>query len=302
MPLFIKKVKAALAATSQVLTTKIHHLFRAPLEEKTLSKFEQLLYEADLGAATSQAFLQEIKKFLTQCPNASSEEILDKIQNFAQQLLTLSSKDPPRGFPQVLLVVGSNGSGKTTSIAKLAHFFKQEGKKVLLGAADTFRAGAIDQLSIWATRLGVDIIKSTPQGDPSSVVFDTLSAAKHRGVEVVLIDTAGRLQNREDLMKELEKIVRTCQKVIPGSPHETLLALEATIGQNGIEQARAFHLSTSLSGLILTKLDGTAKGGVIFPIYHELKIPIHWVGIGEGVDDLAPFDPKIYISHLFSRD
>jgi fused signal recognition particle receptor len=222
------------------------------------------------------------------------------MRTYAQNLLATPPKThATTGHPLVFLIVGINGSGKTTSIAKLANLLKKEGKKVLLAAGDTFRAGAIDQLSLWAERLEVDIVKAQSGSDPSSVAFDALTAAKNRGCDVVLIDTAGRLQNKTDLMHELEKIRRVCNKVVPGSPHEIILVLDATIGQNAVEQAEVFHQFTPLTGILMAKLDGSAKGGVILPIYRELGIPIRWVGVGEQIDDLTPFNSSEYVSGLF---
>src|SRR3989339_2157198 len=183
----------------------------------------------------------------------------------------------------------------TTSIAKLSSHFQKEGKKVLLGAGDTFRAAAIDQLTLWAEKLSLDIVKSKPGGDPSAVAFDAISAAKARSCDVVLLDTAGRLQNKTDLMQELEKIQRTCKKVSSKAPHETFLVLDATHGQNALDQAKTFHKFVPLTGIILTKLDGSAKGGIILSIYKELKIPIRWIGVGEGAEDLIPFEPESYV-------
>jgi fused signal recognition particle receptor len=199
----------------------------------------------------------------------------------------------------VMLIVGVNGSGKTTSLAKLAHLLHSAGKKVLIGAADTFRAAAIDQLELWAKRIGVDIVKHQSHSDPSAVAFDAISAAKARGAEAVLIDTAGRLHNKTDLMHELAKIRRVCDKVCPGAPHETLLVLDATTGQNAIDQANTFHQFTPLTGLILTKLDGTAKGGIVVAIQRQLGLPIKFIGTGEGIDDLQPFDPQQFVKALF---
>lgn len=204
--------------------------------------------------------------------------------------------------PLVILVVGVNGSGKTTSIAKLAKKYREEGKRVLLCAADTFRAAAIEQLDTWATRLGIEIVKSQPKADPSAVVFDALSAAKARGIEVVIVDTAGRLQNKLDLMHELEKIVRTSSKLVANSPHETLLVLDATTGQNAIDQASVFNQFTPLTGIILAKLDGSAKGGIVLPIYQELGIPVRYVGTGEQEEDFVLFDPKAYVDGLFAME
>jgi fused signal recognition particle receptor len=197
------------------------------------------------------------------------------------------------------MLVGINGSGKTTTIGKLAHRFLGADRKVLLCAADTFRAAAIEQLEVWAQRAGVELIRQKTGADPSAVVFDALQAGKARGVDYVIVDTAGRLHTKENLMAELEKMRRTCQRVIPGSPHEVWLVMDATTGQNGLEQARKFTESAGVTGIVLTKLDGTAKGGVIVAIARELNLPIRFVGVGEKLDDLLPFDPATFVSSLF---
>ena len=201
--------------------------------------------------------------------------------------------------PQVILIVGVNGNGKTTTIAKLAHHFQSQGKKVLIAAADTFRAAAIDQLEKWAVKTGAVLVKGKPGSDPAAVTFDAIAAAKGRGCDVVLVDTAGRLHTKTDLMKELEKIHRVSGKAQPGAPHETWLVLDATIGQNGIEQAAAFNKFTPLTGLILTKLDGSAKGGTAIAIQRTLRLPIRYIGTGETLDALQPFEPKAFVSALF---
>lgn len=295
-----KKMKSALAKTRSFLGAKIKALFGLPWNEETFDQLEQILYQADIGTQVTQEFIDDLKLFLRKNPEASSEEIVDRMRTYAQNLLAAPPKITSQtGHPLVYLIVGINGSGKTTSIAKLAHLLKSEGKKVLLAAGDTFRAGAIDQLSLWADRLGVEIVKAQSGSDPSSVAFDALTAAKNRGADVVLIDTAGRLQNKTDLMKELEKIRRVCHKVIPESPHETILVLDATIGQNALDQAKVFHQFTPLTGILMAKLDGSAKGGVILPIYRELGVPIRWVGVGEQIDDLTPFNSAEYVAGLF---
>ncbi len=209
---------------------------------------------------------------------------------------------PDSGDPLVILVVGINGSGKTTSIAKLSLAFQKDGKKVLLGAGDTYRAAAIEQLSLWADRLSVDIVKSKPGGDPSAVAYDAISAAKARDIDVVLLDTAGRLQNKTDLMQELEKIQKTCKKVSDKAPHETYLVLDATHGQNALDQTKTFNKFVPLTGLILTKLDSSAKGGIVLSIYKELEIPIKWIGVGENAEDLIPFNPRDYVEALLGLD
>jgi fused signal recognition particle receptor len=300
---FFKKIKSALTKTRSFLGSKLRALFGSPLTDEAYEKLEQILYEADIGSAVTEDLIADVKKFLKRHPDAKSEEIIAQMEKHAEEILSIPAKTSPRqGNPQVLLIVGINGSGKTTSIAKLASYFKGEGKKVLIAAADTFRAGAIDQLTLWSDKLGVEIVKAQPGSDPSSVAFDALTAASKRGLDIVLIDTAGRLQNKTDLMQELEKIRRVCSKVIPDSPHEVLLVLDATTGQNAVEQAKIFNQFTPLTGIILTKLDGSAKGGVVLPIYKELGVPIQWVGVGEKSDDLIPFDKKSYLSGLFENN
>jgi fused signal recognition particle receptor len=295
-----KKIKSALTKTRDFLGSKIRNLFGTPWNAETFNKLEQILYEADIGTAVTAEFIDDLKTFLLKKPDASPDDILTRMRALANQMLAAPPKvQPTPGKPSVYLIVGINGSGKTTSIAKLAHLLKSEGKKVLLAAGDTFRAGAIDQLALWADRLRLDIVKAQPGSDPSSVAFDALTAAQSRGMDAVLIDTAGRLQNKTDLMHELEKIRRVCHKVIPGAPHEIILVLDATLGQNAVEQARIFNQFTPLTGILMAKLDGTAKGGALLPIYRELGIPIRWIGLGEKVEDLAPFNSSEYVAGLF---
>ncbi len=283
---FFKKARARISA-----------LFKEPLSEETLERLEEILFEADLGARSVSLFMGHLKK-----QSARTEgEILPLFHAFTLSLLEKIPPPPQLGKkPHVILIVGVNGSGKTTSIAKLARHFQKEGKSVLLAAGDTFRAAAIEQLELWADKLHIDIVKASLGGDPAAVAFDAAVAAKARGVDLLLIDTAGRLQNKGELMKELQKVGTTLKKVIVQAPHETLLVLDATTGQNALDQARAFHALTPLSGIILTKLDGSAKGGIILAIYTELAIPVLWVGTGEGEEDLEPFDPQAYADALFS--
>jgi fused signal recognition particle receptor len=298
-----KKIKSAFQKTRSLLSAKIRALFGKPWNEEAFVELEQILYEADLGSRCAADFVEYLKVFLKKNPDASSDQILEAMQKRALEILTAPPKvQPATGTPLVFLIVGVNGSGKTTSIAKLAKQFQNDGKKVLLAAGDTFRAAAIEQLTTWAERLKIEIVKSKPGSDPAAVAFDALTAAKARGADVVLIDTAGRLQNKTDLMNELEKVKRTCQKVIAGSPHETILVLDATIGQNAVDQAKTFNQFTPLTGILLAKLDGSAKGGIVLSIYQELGIPIRWIGTGESADDLAPFDAEEYASGLFERD
>lgn len=294
-------VKNALAKTGSLLGNKLRALFKGKIDENALEQLEQLLYESDLGVHYAQELTQKVRQRLLENPKLESEELINGIK--AEILESLSNhsseiKTPPEA-PLVLLIVGVNGNGKTTSVAKLAHRFQGAGKKVMVGAADTFRAAAIEQLEIWAQRLKIDIVKGLPNSDPAAVTFDALTAAKARQADVVIIDTAGRLHTKIPLMQELDKIRRTCRKILPESPHETLLVLDATTGQNALEQAKIFHQFTPLSGLILTKLDGTAKGGAVLAIQRTLKLPVKFIGVGEGIDDLQPFDAQSFVDTLF---
>lgn len=301
----LEKIKGALKKTRGVLTAKIAALFGNPWDERTFEKLEEILYEADLGTACSNELVEATRFFLKKNPEANLEEILQflhaKTLEFLEAPAKVSGKIPEEKEPLVILIVGVNGSGKTTSIAKLAHNFLEQKKKVLLAAGDTFRAAASEQLSIWADRLQVPIVKSISKGDPAAVAHDAIKAAIARKADVVLIDTAGRLQNKMELMRELEKMQRVLKKILPNAPHETLLVLDATTGQNALDQAEIFHLSTPLTGIILTKLDSSAKGGIIISIYRKLGIPVQWVGIGEKIDDLLPFDPHTYADAIFKE-
>lgn len=301
-----EKVKNALSKTRSALSSRIKALFGKPWNDETFEQLEQVLFEADLGTKCANSFVEHLRSRLRTHPTNDIQEILSIFHDQALSILnaahSVEPKVPALGEPYVFLIVGVNGSGKTTSIAKLAKRFQKEGKKVLLAAGDTFRAAAIEQLTTWADRLNLDIIKSLPGSDPSAVAFDAITAAKARGCDIVLIDTAGRLQNKTDLMKELEKVRRVCSKVVPTAPHETLLVLDATTGQNAVDQAQVFHEATPLNGIILAKLDGSAKGGIILSIYQQLGIPVRWVGTGEGADDLEAFDAQVYADSLFSID
>ncbi|MBX9924298.1 MAG: signal recognition particle-docking protein FtsY [Rhabdochlamydiaceae bacterium] len=297
-----EKIKKAFSATRSVLAQRIGALLGKPWDENTLESLEQILYEADLGTRCVEEFVSHLQSELRLKPQQGLAEILQLLKKKSLDILLSPPISAPiipeSGDPLVHLIVGINGSGKTTTIAKLASHFQKEGKKVLLGAGDTFRAAAIDQLGLWAEKLSVDIVKSKPGADPSAVAFDAISAAKARGTDIVLIDTAGRLQNKTDLMMELEKIQKTCKKLMPKAPHETWLVLDGSHGQNALDQARVFHKHVPLTGLIVTKLDGSAKGGILLAIYQELKIPIRWIGIGEKAEDLIPFEPEAYVEAL----
>lgn len=294
----LNKIRKAFSRTRSALGDRIRDLFRNPLDEETLDELEQILFEADLGSTLALEFVEHVRRY-----GKKYASPIDAMKSHAEEILHkpphVQGKTPQNG-PKVILVVGVNGSGKTTSCAKLARLFKEEKKKVLLAAGDTFRAAAIDQLAMWADRLKLDCIKGKPGGDPSAVIFDALSAAKARGHDIVIADTAGRLQSKTDLMNELAKIKRVTEKVIPDAPHEIYLVLDATTGQNALDQAKIFNEFTPLTGLILTKLDGSAKGGIILSIYHQMGIPIRFIGLGEKEDDFLPFSPEPYVDALFS--
>ena len=292
------KVKQALGKT--LLGQKIRALFGGAIDEETLEHLEKLLYEADLGVQLSVELTGKIRNRLRQNPKLSGDELLHELRQEILQIITFDAQLPPTtDVPEIILIVGVNGNGKTTSVAKLAKRYKDSGKKVLVAAADTFRAAAMEQLATWAERLGIDIVRGAPNSDPAAVTFDAVSAAKARQMDVVLIDTAGRLHTKTPLMQELEKIKRSCRKFSPASPHETWLVIEASVGQNAIEQAATFNKFTPITGLILTKLDGSAKGGIVIAIQRQLKIPVKFIGVGEGVDDLEPFNAETFVQALF---
>lgn len=299
---FFKKIAAPFTKMKSFLGSKIKALFSKGAGEETFDELEKLFYEADLGAKTAAELVEKVRQFSRKEKEASSEAILAFVEKELLSILERTQTQAPLVTkPHVILVVGVNGSGKTTSLAKLAAYYRSKGKNVLIAAGDTFRAAATQQLETWAERIGAELVKAQPKSDPSAVAFDAIQAAKSRGVDIVLIDTAGRLQTKTDLMQELAKIQRVCQKQIPGAPHETLLVLDATIGQNALDQAQTFHRFTPITGVILTKLDGTAKGGIAIAIRKELNIPILWVGEGEEAEDLSPFDPKAFVSALLGN-
>jgi fused signal recognition particle receptor len=302
-PDLLDKLKAGIQKTRSGLVDRLEDVLsgKKEIDAELLEEIEYTLITADLGVRTVEDILERIRARVDRKLTGDAAEIRNLIREQLLEVLT-ASETPVRVVsnpPAVVMVVGVNGAGKTTTIGKLAHRFLGEGRRVLLCAADTFRAAAIEQLEVWAQRAGVELIRQKTGADPSAVVFDALQAAKVRGVDYVIVDTAGRLHTKENLMAELEKMRRTCQRVIPGSPHEVWLVLDATTGQNGLEQARKFTESASVSGIVLTKLDGTAKGGVVVAIARELNLPIRFVGVGEKIDDLLPFEPEKFVESLF---
>jgi fused signal recognition particle receptor len=290
---FFSRLTKAVAGKSQV-------------DDEVLDQLEEALITADVGVDTTLEIIEKIQKRVARDKYLGTNELNDILLEEVMSILVEDDKDTLRQFelpegkkPFVILVVGVNGVGKTTTIGKLATNFKNAGKSVMLGAADTFRAAAVDQLTIWSERAGVPIVKKEMGSDPASVAFDTVNSAVAKGVDIVLIDTAGRLHNKAHLMDELSKIRRVIQKVLPEAPHETLLVLDGTTGQNAIEQARHFSAATDVSALAITKLDGTAKGGIVLAIANQFKIPVKFIGVGEKAEDLMVFEKKAFVEGLF---
>src|SRR6476469_633638 len=293
---FLSKMTKAIAGKSTV-------------DEEVLDNLEDALVTADVGVDTTIAIIEQIEKRVARDKYVNTSELNTILQEEIENILVNASDTDYKSFeipegkkPYVILVVGVNGVGKTTTIGKLAHNFKKAGKSVLLGAADTFRAAAVDQLTIWSERVGVPIVKQPMGSDPAAVAFDTVQSAVARGTDVVLIDTAGRLHNKSHLMDELSKIKRSIQKFVPAAPHEVLLVLDGSTGQNAVEQARHFTAATDVTALAITKLDGTAKGGVVFAIASQFKIPVKFIGVGEKVDDLLVFNKHEFVDSLFNLE
>jgi fused signal recognition particle receptor len=304
-PSFLSRMKEAVSRTRENLAERIEDVVSIgkEIDRSTLDDLEATLIGADLGTTTTHEVLQKLRdkadrkqiKDVNELRRLLKEELLAILMPTAAQPLTRVAS-----APEVIMVVGVNGAGKTTTIGKLAQVFRAQGKTVLLCAADTFRAAAIEQLEIWGQRTGTEVIKTKAGGDPSAVLFDALQAATARKTDYVIVDTAGRLHTKQNLMLELEKMKRTAQRIVPGAPHETLLVMDATTGQNGLQQARQFTQSSGVTGIVLTKLDGTAKGGVVVAISRELGLPVRFVGVGEKAGDLLPFDPKEFVDSLFA--
>jgi fused signal recognition particle receptor len=299
-----ERMKQAVTRTRENLAERIEEVVSLgkEIDRKTLDDLEATLIGADLGSATTQEVLGKLRDKADRKQIKDVQELKRLLKEELLAILNAANTRPVSkvdGTPEVILVVGVNGTGKTTTIGKLSHVFRSQGKNVLLCAADTFRAAAIDQLEIWGGRTGTEVIKTKPGGDPAAVLFDALQAAVARKTDYVIVDTAGRLHTKTSLMAELEKMRRTAQRIIPGAPHETLLVMDATTGQNGLQQARLFTQSAGVTGIVLTKLDGTAKGGVVVAISRELGLPVRFVGVGEQVGDLLPFDPKEFVDSMF---
>lgn len=307
------RLKKAVASTKAQLVGRIEEIVegKETIDRSVLDDLEATLITADLGVNTTKEILARLQEQVNRRKLQATKQLRPAIE---QEILTIlehpvgpqgaagrlrTPKQPPAGMPEVIFVVGVNGVGKTTSIAKLAHYYLQQNRKPLLCAADTFRAAANEQLEIWAGRLGIEIIKQRPGADPSAVIFDALAAAKTRQQDPVIVDTAGRLHTKFNLMTELEKMCRIAGREVANAPHQVLLVIDGTTGQNGLQQARQFTEHAGTTGIILTKLDGTAKGGVVVAIARELGLPIQFVGVGEKIDDLLPFNPRLFVESLF---
>ena len=297
---FFEKLKAGLAKTKNAVFGRLDALFRgfSKVDEEMLEELEEVLITADVGVNATETILDELRDKIKKDKITEPEKAKEALQEILTDMIGEGEPLKLETTPAVILVIGVNGVGKTTSIAKIANVLKTEGKQVLLAAADTFRAAAIDQLGIWADRVGVDLIRHEEGSDSAAVVYDALSAAKKRNADVVIVDTAGRLHNKKNLMDELAKIDRVIDRQLPDASRETLLVLDATTGQNAVAQARAFGESAGLTGIVLTKLDGTAKGGVAVAVKEELGIPVRFVGVGEGIEDMRPFDAEDYAGAL----
>ena len=301
---FFDKLKQGLFKTKSAIVEKVDTLFKSfvKVDEDLFDELEELLISADIGVNTTEEILNSLRDTVKDKRIKEPEEVKKELFELLTEMigehepLNLSTK------PSVILVIGVNGVGKTTSIGKISAELKSQGKKVVVAAADTFRAAAAEQLTVWCERAGVDIIKQAAGADPASVVFDAISAVKSRNADVLIVDTAGRLHNKKNLMDELAKIDRVISRELPDSAKETLLVLDATTGQNAVIQAKEFKNAASITGLILTKLDGTAKGGIVLSIKEELDIPVKFIGVGEGIDDMKPFSPDDFASALFAKE
>ena len=302
---FFDKLKKGLTKTRENITNKIEKLIigYADIDDELLDELEEILIMADVGVNTTDRLMESVRKGIKKKEINCPDDLKPFLQARISEILTAGSDETKvaENGPTVILVIGVNGVGKTTTIGKLASYYKGEGKSVMLAAADTFRAAAIDQLQVWGERTGTKVIAHEEGSDPAAVAFDAVKAAKARNIDVLLIDTAGRRQTKANLMEELKKINRVIQREIPDAPHETLLVLDATTGQNAISQANIFTKAAPITGVVLTKLDGTAKGGVVIGIKAELSMPVKWIGVGEGVEDLRPFVAEDFAKALFAK-
>ena len=300
------RLRDGLSRTTQGIVSRFEELVQRtdaapqaaqPVDVDTIEALEEILIAADVGVAATETIVRAV-----QARARRGESLRDVVTKEILDIFAAAERPAPDGHrPHVTLIVGVNGTGKTTTVGKLANLLKASGRRPLVCAADTFRAAAVEQLDIWATRAGVDIVRAKEGADPAAVVFDAIQSGRANGCDVILVDTAGRLHNRVNLMNELDKIRRVAARAADGAPHEVLLVLDATVGQNGVQQAREFTTVAGVTGIVLTKLDGTAKGGVAVAIANDLKLPIRYVGVGEGIDDLIPFNAQDYVAALFQK-
>jgi fused signal recognition particle receptor len=309
-PTLLERLKESVTKTRTELAAQVEQILTGnrPVDPELLKHLETALLGADIGVRTTKEVLASLRQQVNEHKLTETAELKKELKRQIVKILqapaassngTGASADLAKAAPRVIFVVGVNGTGKTTTIGKLTNRLKKEGASVVLCAADTFRAAAIEQLEVWAHRSGVEVIKQKPGADPSAVVFDAISSARAHSADVVIVDTAGRLHTKSNLMAELDKMKRTAAKIVPGAPHDVLLVLDATTGQNGLNQAREFWSHAGVTGIVLTKLDGTAKGGIVVAIARELNLPIRFVGTGEKIDDLVPFDAQTYVNSLF---
>lgn len=300
---FFNRIKKGLEKTRKSFVKSVETVVigYAQIDDEFLDDLEAVMLTGDLGVKTTDYLMKEIRRGVTEGIINNTGDVLPFMEKRIAELLGENEEQLEMHHPEVILVVGVNGVGKTTTIAKLAHYYKEEGKSVIIAAADTFRAAASEQLTIWADRVGVPIVKHQEGADPAAVVFDALASAKAKNADVVIIDTAGRLHTKSNLMEELKKIGRVADKQVPGAPHQTLLVLDGTTGQNAISQAKLFGQAVPVNGIVVSKLDGTAKGGVVISVKEELNLPVRWIGVGEGMDDLRPFNAKEFADALFDK-
>ena len=301
---FFSKLNKGLKKTRDSMSGAINSALygKNEIDDEFYDDLEEILIMADVGVTTSQEIVSRLRDAVFKKNLHKAKDVKKEIKEIVAGLLSGGEEVDMITVPSVILVIGVNGVGKTTSIGKMASYFKADGKKVILGAADTFRAAAIDQLEIWAERAGVDIVKHKEGADPAAVVYDTIEAGKARNADIIICDTAGRLHNKKNLMEELGKIYRVIDRLLPYADREVLLVLDATTGQNAVNQAKEFLDCAEITGIILTKLDGTAKGGVVLAIKNDLKVPVKFIGVGEGIDDLRPFDAKDFAESLFETE
>ncbi len=296
-----RKTEEAVKRSKDTWFSKISRLFeRDTLDQDTWDQLEELLISADVGLVTTEKLIHKLRRRVDKEKITQPEQAREVLKEEIVAILNPDGRSTGQSYPRIVLIVGVNGSGKTTTIAKLARSYKEDGRAVLLAAADTFRAAAIDQLKWWGDKVGVDVISHQAGADPGAVVFDAIQAAKHRQIDVIIVDTAGRLHTKFNLMEELKKVKRVAQRVDAAIPQQTLLVLDATTGQNGLSQARHFTEAVNVDGIVLTKLDGTAKGGIVLAISDQMNIPIEYIGTGEQVDDLAPFEPRDFVEAVLS--